>query len=552
MTVDYFPHSITKKAFTQLSCRHVANIRVKYHKMNTIIQDEIGNKILHEHHLELSNPTATTSPGLVLLPTPLNNAIFPYPCLKQFQDLPEFVLHLTCNHRCRMKILFLLKIILLFVLAVSPMDSSDIIAGAHLLELEPGTVEKKKMNMSVTTLCMLTAIDLARNQVDSPSNNLLNDSFLYLQKRPIAPFTSKFLANNSFEKPLFEFYIRRWLELSAYITCFHAMNFYNRRLNIDPSEVSSDVLYTFYADQDLFTSLKTVLNSISIDSSSASITSEQGQFGRYGQCTSCGLFRAEERTDQSDWSIDKRLELVGEVAPCIFYFEIFKQEKSVHKYHLALDDSFFVRFTGLEVIDIANVTIDRFELKRPNRHCLKNLLYLCLENNYLSMIDVDFQYLKQLICLKFTNNPLETLPLNCLSGRALQTVEFSQLGRLTEMESNMKISSELRTLSMTECVLTTLPQSIGTDAQAKLTKLVLNGVIWWGAEGMSVNEVVKYDSFEKKFLPYLDSQELTNIYHMYDADANGILSFPEILVMNAHLYRYIPRLRASHSKIVSN
>lgn len=103
MTVDYFPHSITKKAFTQLSCRHVANIRVKYHKMNTIIQDEIGNKILHEHHLELSNPTATTSPGLVLLPTPLNNAIFPYPCLKQFQDLPEFVLHLTCNHRCMME-----------------------------------------------------------------------------------------------------------------------------------------------------------------------------------------------------------------------------------------------------------------------------------------------------------------------------------------------------------------------------------------------------------------------------------------------------------------
>lgn len=342
------------------------------------------------------------------------------------------------------------------------------------------------------------------------------------------------------------------MELSAYITCFHSMNFYNRRLNSNPLEGNSTLIYTSYSDQDLFTALKSVLGSISVDSSSTSITDGQGQFGKYGECNSCCLFRSEERTDQSDLSIEKRLDLVGDVAPCIFYFELSKQEKSVHKYHLALDDAFFLRFTGLEVIDITNVTIDRFELKRPNRHCLKNLLYLSLENNYLSMIDVDFHYLKQLNYLKLINNPFEVLPLNCLSGKALQTVEFSQLGRLMEMESNMKISSELKTISMTESVLTTLSQSLGTDAQAKLTKLILNGVVWWGAEGMSVNEVVKYDSFEKKFLPYLDSQELKSIYHMYDEDANGILSFSEILVMNAHLYRYIPRLRATHSKIVRN
>ena len=45
------------------------------------------------------------------------------------------------------------------------MDSSDIISGAHLLDSEYGGIEKNKMNMSLITLCMLTSIDLARNQV---------------------------------------------------------------------------------------------------------------------------------------------------------------------------------------------------------------------------------------------------------------------------------------------------------------------------------------------------------------------------------------------------
>ena len=373
---------------------------------------------------------------------------------------------------------------------------------------------------------------------------------LSFQKRPIVPYASKILPNGSFDKRLIEFHLRRWLELSAYLTCFHSPHFFNQHVSTDQIETNNLVLYSAHSDQDLFNTLQATLRSVSIESSSTAITEGQGQFGKYGECNSCCLFRSEEQTGQSDLSIEKRLELVGEIAPCIFYFELIKQEKSVHKYHLALDDQFFLRFTGLQVVNISNVTIDRFELKRQNRHCLKNLIYLSLENNYLSTIDVDFQYLSQLILLKLTANPMETLPVNCLSGKALQTVELSQLGRLTDIDPTMKFSSELRSLSMTESVLTTLPPTLSADAQAKLTKLVLNGVTWWGVEGMSVNEVVKYDSFEKKFLPYLDSQELTSIYHMYDEDANGVLSYPEILVMNAHLYRYIPRLRATNAKIV--
>ena len=35
MSVEYFPHGISKPAFTCLSCRHYYNVRVKYNKMNT-------------------------------------------------------------------------------------------------------------------------------------------------------------------------------------------------------------------------------------------------------------------------------------------------------------------------------------------------------------------------------------------------------------------------------------------------------------------------------------------------------------------------------------
>ncbi|CAF3448427.1 unnamed protein product, partial [Rotaria sp. Silwood2] len=80
--------------------------------------------------------------------------------------------------------------------------------------------------------------------------------------------------------------------------------------------------------------------------------------------------------------------------------------------------------------------------------------------------------------------------------------------------------------------------------------LKLNGVPWWGAGGLNVNEVIKYDSFLKKFVIFLDSEELAKIHHMYDTDLNGVLSYSEINLMNAHIYRYIPRLRSSNTKIV--
>jgi hypothetical protein len=99
MPVEYFPHGITKQAYTYLSCRHYYNVRVKYNKMNTFIQNEIVNKILCEHHMESSSPTAVTSPGAVLLPTPFDISTFIYPCLKQFQNSSNFIVHLTCNHR---------------------------------------------------------------------------------------------------------------------------------------------------------------------------------------------------------------------------------------------------------------------------------------------------------------------------------------------------------------------------------------------------------------------------------------------------------------------
>ncbi len=105
MPIEYFPHGITKDTFTCLSCRHYYNVRVKYNKMNTFIQEEIVNKILAEHHMESSSPIAATSPGAVLLPTPFDMSTLTYPCLKQFQNPSNFIVHSTCNHRSIIKYL---------------------------------------------------------------------------------------------------------------------------------------------------------------------------------------------------------------------------------------------------------------------------------------------------------------------------------------------------------------------------------------------------------------------------------------------------------------
>ena len=314
--------------------------------------------------------------------------------------------------------------------------------------------------------------------------------------------------------------------------------------------MTPSLFYTCYSDQDLFVILKNGINTITINSSQSSNTDKEYQFGKYGECYYCCLLRIDEIKDRSDISIQKRLEIIGDYAPSIFYLELYKQEKHLFENRLILNDEFFLKFNGLEIIDITNMIIDQFRLHNKNIYCLKYLTYLSLENNDLSMIYIDFQRLNQLTYLKLSQNPFESLPLNCLSTKSLQYVELLELGRITEIDPNIRFSSELKLLSITDSVLTTLPPTLSTDARTKLNKLTLSGVPWWGVSGMSVNEVVKYESFEKKFIPFLDSQELTTIYHMYDEDANGVLSFSEINVMNAHIYRYIPRLRSSNTKIV--
>jgi hypothetical protein len=376
--------------------------------------------------------------------------------------------------------------------------------------------------------------------------------FFFSKKRLIAPCTSKLISNNnnSSDKRLIDFYIRRWLDLSAYITCFYSIYFYTKRFSITESQSINPALYTCYSDQDLFVVLKNGLVSISIDSSIVSNSERENQFGNYGECYYCCLLRSDEIKDQPDISIQKCLEIIDGYAPSIFYLELSKQEKTMNKHRLILNDEFFLKFNGLEIIDITNVTIDQFELNKKNRNSLKNLTYLSLENNNLSIIKIDFQYLNQLIYLKLSQNPLESLPLNCFSGQSLQYVEFLQLGRLSEIDSNTRFSSELKEVKMTDSILTTLPQTLGADPQAKLTKLILSGVPWWGVDGMSVNEVIQYDSFVKRFMPFLDGQELLSLYRMYDQDVNGVLSYSEINLMNAHIYRYISRLRVSNAKIV--
>lgn len=244
--------------------------------------------------------------------------------------------------------------------------------------------------------------------------------------------------------------------------------------------------------------------------------------------------------------------MVDGYASSIFYLEIFKQEKQADRYQLTLNDEFFSKFNGLEILSITNVPIDTFELSARNRSCLKNIVYLALENNNLTKIDLDFRDLKRLSYLKFVRNPLESLPKNCLSGQCLQTVEFSELGRLTEIDPNLKLSSELKTFSAKETILAALPSSFATDTQQKLTSLTLNGVHWWGMDGISVNEVVQYETFQKQYLPFLSKDDLVDIYRMYDADENGVLTYSEINAMNAHIYLYIPRLRPSlTNKLVS-
>jgi hypothetical protein len=61
------------------------------------------------------------------------------------------------------------------------LDSTTIVSGAHLMDTEGGQIEKTNLNISLITLCMLTAIDLARNQVNIYFSLFIITSFLFLR-----------------------------------------------------------------------------------------------------------------------------------------------------------------------------------------------------------------------------------------------------------------------------------------------------------------------------------------------------------------------------------
>jgi Leucine-rich repeat (LRR) protein len=352
------------------------------------------------------------------------------------------------------------------------------------------------------------------------------------------------------DQRLIDLHIRRWLELSAYVTCFHSTHFHSRHPTLDLSGMSVESLYATYADQDLYVTLEKNLDSISLYGLDPNDDRHESQFGFHGECFFCSLLR-KGNTRRQNLNFEKRLGLIGGYAPSIFFLEVHEQDRSSPSNGLVLDDKFFTRFNGLELIDIENVTIDQFQLSAKNSDSLKHLMYLSLDNTGLTTMQADFRHLNRLAYLKLSHNPLESLPLNCFSSRSLQSVELVELGRLLEMDPNARFSSELKTFIMSESVITSLPQSLGFDARTKLTKFTLSGVSWWRPEGISVNEVVKYESFEKKFVPFLDNQDLSSIYQMYDEDTNGVLSFSEINLMNAHIYRFLPRLRSANVRIVS-
>lgn len=166
MPPEFFPHTITDPAFTTLSCRHYYNARVKYHLMNTFIQNEMASSVLLEHRITGMPASHTTSPGIVILPTPISYSTLPFPCLKHFQDSSDVTVHMTCNHRGKyIKIVTLVCRSKKLILDVSPWDQSLIISGSHLLDTVGSKIAKNSFSLAAVKLSMMTALDLARIQV---------------------------------------------------------------------------------------------------------------------------------------------------------------------------------------------------------------------------------------------------------------------------------------------------------------------------------------------------------------------------------------------------
>ncbi|CAF4487697.1 unnamed protein product, partial [Didymodactylos carnosus] len=257
-----------------------------------------------------------------------------------------------------------------------------------------------------------------------------------------------------------------------------------------------------------------------------------------GECYYCNLFRSQHSKTISDLPIKTRLELVEKYESIIFYLEL-NDTESIDKSKIILDDAFFERFNSLCFIIITNVKIKQLKLDDQNSNYLNNLIYIRLTNNSLEEINIDFSRLPNLTVISLNKNPLKKLPKNFFAVKNLSSVEFNELGRLYDIGSSMRFSSELKSLKFLHSVLSTLPDKLEVTSK-KLIELHANGVPWWSATtGLSKGEVVKYDSFKAAFLSYMDSTEILSAYQFYDKDINGVIDADELNLLNAHLYKFI-------------
>jgi hypothetical protein len=102
--------------------------------------------------------------------------------------------------------------------------------------------------------------------------------------------------------------------------------------------------------------------------------SQEKKFGVHGECYYCSLLRKDGGIQRGQLMLEARLNIVADYAPSIFYLDVVRDDNQLSADdRLTLNDQFFSQFNALEIINVSNLVIDRFQLSSSHAHCLTRL-----------------------------------------------------------------------------------------------------------------------------------------------------------------------------------
>lgn len=285
--------------------------------------------------------------------------------------------------------------------------------------------------------------------------------------------------------------------------------------------------------------LKKYLDSVIDDKNESKIYRFENSPNPLGRCYYCFLADFNRnQPNQQNFSLNEK---INEYSKFCIRFSISNSDKT-----LSLETKFAKNFPNLAELNLIKIPLDIIDTNFFLH--LKNLIYLKLWHNNLSLVPESIFKLEKLKSFSFVNNIVAD-NLNFDQMRSLETLELENL-EISEKGKEICLPSEIQNLKIAR---SSFSHFIFKLNPANILNLKLIGVPFLDLKTcLKNNSLLSKDSFLKEIskTKILSSDQIDKLFDYFDSNSNGYLEPDEILKLNAFLFKKFLRLGPQLPRVI--